>query len=105
MEDKDLERMTATKLRQEALKIPGLTGVHAMKKADLITAIRQARGLPSTAERPKEAVLSEIKQEIRKVKKEKEAALAARDKKLIHMCRARIKKLKRQTRRLAATRA
>jgi hypothetical protein len=45
MEEKDLEKMTATELRELALKnYPAITGVHAMKKEELLSAIYKARG-------------------------------------------------------------
>ena len=44
MEEKDLEKLTATKLRDIAKEYEGITGVHAMKKEELIHAIREARG-------------------------------------------------------------
>ena len=45
MEEKDLEKLTATELRELALKqYPDITGVHAMKKEELIAAIHKARG-------------------------------------------------------------
>ena len=99
--ENDLEKMTTTKLRQEALKIPELTGVHAMKKAELIAAIRKARGLPEKATGPKELSAVEAKAEIRRLKDEKEAALESKDKKKIRLYWRKIKKLKRQTRKLA----
>ena len=43
--EKPLDRMTAKELRDLALGIPEITGVHAMNKAELITAIRQSRGI------------------------------------------------------------
>ena len=38
--EKPLEKMTAKELREMALGLPGIEGVHAMKKEELITAIR-----------------------------------------------------------------
>lgn len=105
MEEKDLEKMTVTKLREEALKIPELTEVHAMKKAELIAAIRKARRIPEKEAKPKELLASEIKAQIKKLRAEKEAALDEGDKKKIKLHRTKIKKLKRQTRRLAVQKA
>ncbi len=45
MEEKELEKMTATELRDLALKEhPDITGVHAMKKEEILAAIHKARG-------------------------------------------------------------
>jgi hypothetical protein len=38
--EKPLEKMTAKELRKVALEIPELTGVHAMKKEELLAAIK-----------------------------------------------------------------
>jgi len=43
--DKPLEKMTAKELRELGLTIPELTGVHGMNKAELITAIKEVRGI------------------------------------------------------------
>ena len=49
--EKPLEKMTAKELREMALGMPGIHGVHAMKKEELITAIRTAKGI--TDQRPR----------------------------------------------------
>ena len=46
MEEKDLTKMTVTKLREEAKKYTSIHGVSGMKKEELITAIADARGEP-----------------------------------------------------------
>jgi len=43
--DKTLEKMTAKELREMVLGLPGIQGVHAMKKEELITAIRAAKAI------------------------------------------------------------
>ena len=45
--EKPLDKMTATELREFALnkKLEGLTGVHAMKKEELLKAIKDALGI------------------------------------------------------------
>ncbi len=42
---KPLDKMTAPELKEVAKKIPGLTGVHAMKKVDLIEVIKEYYGI------------------------------------------------------------
>ena len=44
--EKPLEKLTAKELREMALAIGGIFGVHAMKKDELIAAIRKSKGLP-----------------------------------------------------------
>ena len=43
--EKPLDKMTAKELREMALGLPGIHGVHAMKKEELIVAIRAAKGI------------------------------------------------------------
>ena len=43
--DKPLEKMTVKALREMAKEIPEITGVHGMKKEELIVAINEVRGV------------------------------------------------------------
>ena len=43
--EKTLDKMTAHELREIDKNIPGVTGVHAMKKAELLTVIKEDRGI------------------------------------------------------------
>jgi hypothetical protein len=61
-QEKPLEKMTAKELREIALEIPDITGVHAMKKDELLEAIRKSRG-----------VEKEEKEEAKEEKEEAEA--------------------------------
>lgn len=104
MEENDLEKMTATELRDLALKkFPDITGVHAMKKEDLIKAIHQARGDVIKETKKKKAAgkvkidKTEMKKQIRLLKNEKAKLLQGNDKKALSLVRKKIKKLKRLT--------
>ena len=44
-EEKPLDKMTAPELREIAREIPGVDGVHAMKKQELLAVIKEARGI------------------------------------------------------------
>ena len=105
MEEKDLAKMTATKLREEALKIPGLTGANAMKKAELIAAIREAKGWAGKKETPKELDIKGLKLTIVELRAKREATRQSGDKKKLHLFRIRIKRMRRQTRKLARAKA
>jgi hypothetical protein len=108
MADVDLEKMTAIELRDYALKNhPDITGVHAMKKEELIVAIKKARG-EEVKETKKKKVKGKgnvkvekkaLKEKIRALKAEKEKALQAKDRKVLARLRKRIKKYKRMTKR------
>jgi len=107
--EKPLERMTAPELKEVAKKIPELTGVHAMKKADLLDVIKKYYGIeeevPATGKKKKgeKRTLSvkELKAKIIQLREKKEEARAAKDRKNIEILRRRINLLKKQTRKVA----
>ena len=108
MEEKDLEKMTAVELREFALKNhPDITGVHAMKKEELVKAIHQARGEAVVEKKKKKVPVKvsldkpELKKRIRLLKTEKEKLLQDPDKKKLALLRKKIKRLKRLTKRAA----
>ena len=54
-EEKPLDKMTAPELRQIAKEIPGVTGVSAMKKDEVLSLIKKHRGIADKDEGRKEA--------------------------------------------------
>ncbi|MCX8012356.1 MAG: Rho termination factor N-terminal domain-containing protein [Desulfobacterota bacterium] len=101
MEEKDLEKLTATKLREIAKQYEGITGVHAMKKEELIRAIREARGEPQKEVKRGGETIHTLKKQIKMLKAEKKAVQAKKDKKAIIALRKKIKRFRRLTRKLA----
>jgi hypothetical protein len=108
MAEEDLEKMTATELRDYALQNhPEIVGVHAMKKEDLVVAIRKSRG-EEVKEKPgkkkgtaKGQDKKALKQQIRVLKSEKDKLLHSKDKKALAKLRKKIKRYKRLTKRAA----
>jgi hypothetical protein len=101
-EEKDLEKLTATKLREIAKQYEEITGAHAMKKEELIVAIHRARGEPVKSVKKDEThTIETVKKKIRTLKQEKKSALEKKDKKALSLVRKQIKKYRRKTRRLA----
>jgi len=102
--EKDLEKLTVTKLREEAKKYPGMAGVHAMKKVELIEAIKNASGEPKKEEKKSDEKFADkkvdLKGEIRALILQREKALENKDRRALKSIRIRIKRLKRRTRRL-----
>jgi len=43
--EKPLDKMTAKELREVAKEIPEITGVHGLNKAELLAAVKQAKGI------------------------------------------------------------
>ncbi len=109
--EKPLEKMTAKELREMALGLPGIHGVHAMKKEELLVAIRAAKGIPEpmpTKEKPvvakKEKIIltaSQLKQKVKELRVKREEILQQRNWKMAGILRKRISRLKKMTRRAA----
>ena len=107
-EKKDLEKMTAVELRELALKdYPNITGVHAMKKDELVLAIHRARGEDVKEVKKKKAAgkvkadKKEIKKQLRLLKEKKTELLPGGSKKDLIRLRRKIKRLKRLTQKAA----
>ncbi|MBW2061142.1 MAG: transcription termination factor Rho [Deltaproteobacteria bacterium] len=99
--DKPLEKMTAKELRELGLTIPELTGVHGMNKAELITAIKEVRGIKEE-KKEKGQDIRELKKKIKALKAEKEKAFElGQSKKNIEILRKKINRLKKKIRRAA----
>ncbi len=102
-QEKPLDKMTAKELREVAKEIPEITGVHGMVKADLLSAIKAARGIvDDTPARPSKAA-GNIKGAIRDLKKARRTALEAKDGKMATIYKRRISRLKKKSRKAAAT--
>ena len=109
--EKPLEKMTAKELREMALGLPGIHGVHAMKKEELIVAIRAAKGIPEPetkrekkiVEKKEKVVLTvaQLKQRVKELKVKREELLQQRNLKMAEILRRRISRLKKRTRRAA----
>ncbi len=107
--EKPLDKMTAPELREIAKEIPGVTGVHAMKKAELLVTIKEARGIEDKKPAKKTAKktdkptagVKDLKEKILQLRKEKRAARENRDRHKVDILRRRIKRLKRKTRKFA----
>jgi hypothetical protein len=100
--EKPLEKMTVTELREIALEIKEMVGVHGMKKDELISGIKKSRGIEDEPVKKADASLREIKQKIKAVKAQRQTAIEAKDKKMATIYRRRISRLKKKTRKAAA---
>ena len=104
---KPLEKMTAPELREVALEMGGITGVHAMKKEELLELIKEAKGIKEEAPAKKRKAVKEdlsvkaLKGKIIQLKEEKASARTEKDKKRVDVLRRRINRLKKQTRKVA----
>jgi cell division protein FtsX len=99
--DKPLDRMTAKELRETALEIEGIVGVHAMNKSELITAIKEAKGIVEETKRQSTVDVRAIKHKIRELRGQKEALRQAGKTREVEILRRRMSRLKKKTRRAA----
>jgi len=100
--EKPLDRMTAKELREMALQIQGIVGVHAMNKTELIAAIKEAKGIVDEKKRQTTTGVRAIKQKIRELRGQKETLKEAGEKRKMITLRRRISRLKKKTRRAGA---
>ena len=109
--EKPLEKMTAKELREMALGLPGIHGVHAMKKEELITAIRAAKGITEPEPKKEKRIVTkkekvvltvaQLKQKIKELRTKREELLEQKNLKMAEILRKRIGRLKKKTRRAA----
>ena len=108
-EEKPLDKMTVKELREVAIDIPGVTGVTAMKKEEVLAIIKEYRGI--TDEEPvkkkkiktKKPALSVkgLKEKAAKLREDKKTISGAKNRKKGDILRKRINRLKKQTRKFA----
>jgi len=96
MEKDTLIKMTVPKLREEALKIEGLTGVHGMNKSDLLKALFKHFNIPEDKKMHKDTTA--FKKKLKELRQKKIEIKATGDRKQIEILRRRMHALKRKTR-------
>lgn len=101
VKEKPLEKMTAKELRELALGLEGIVGVHAMNKAELIAAIKEVKGIVDETSKQKSVDVRSLKAKIRELKRKRDEAKQAGNAKLVDAFRRRISNLKKKTRRAA----
>jgi hypothetical protein len=100
--EKPLEKMTVTELREMAKDMPGIVGVHGMKKDELIVAIKEIKGIKDEPVRKKNASVADIKKQIKAIKVQRQDALEAKDSKMATIYKRRISRLKKKSRKAVA---
>jgi geranylgeranyl pyrophosphate synthase len=114
--EKQLDKMTVKDLREVAKEIPEITGVHGMKKDELLDAIKAARGIEDepaakpTAKPKKKGKgtkrlanmpVQDLKTMIKDLKAKRQQALVEKDRKMARIYRRRISRIKKRTRQAA----
>jgi hypothetical protein len=104
--EKDLEQMTVKELRVVATERTDLVGIHAMKKAELLAAVREAKGIKEE-KAPKERLeergitVKQLKAKIVELKGKRQEAREAKDKRMIDILRRRLSRVKKRTRKIS----
>jgi len=103
--EKPIDKMTVVELREFALaKNLGIVGVSAMKKEDLLPAIKEALGIKDeepVAKAVDKGTVAAMKMKIVQLKEEKRTAIASKDKKKTNVLRRRINRLKKRSKKVA----
>lgn len=104
---KDLNKMTVKDLREIAKDIPGVAGVHAMKKDEVLAIIKEYRGIKDEepVKKAKKIVAmskQELKSEILRLREAKQKARENRDRQAVDVLRRRINRLKKRSRKIVA---
>lgn len=97
MEKAEILKLTVPKLREEALKIENIAGVHGMNKVQLIEILFDEHGIAQDA-KSKKQFDPEVKKKMRALQEKKAEANKADDKKQAEIYRKKLHRLKRQTR-------
>jgi hypothetical protein len=101
MDLKTLERLTVLKLRDEALKLPDVSGVRGMNKDELIRTLARAHGVDLSQSRRGGGEKAGLKKQIAGLKTQIAEAISSKRASDVKRLRRRVKHLKAQTRRLA----
>ncbi len=102
MTAKELLRLNAPKLREEALKVPGAVGVTGMKKDELIKVLVKAHGIV-LEQRTTSAEKIEVKKHLRALQARRDEAVGRKASQEVAHLRRGIRTLKRRIRALART--
>jgi hypothetical protein len=96
--EKPLEKMTATELRKYALDLGEISGVHGMNKEELLTAIKEVKGLKDEGKAAKAVNVRDLKEQAQTMRAKKlEAIGAGATRKQIDILRKKANRLKKKT--------
>lgn len=99
MEAREIEKMTVVKLREECLKIPNVTGVHGMNKAELVNVLKEHHGIPIEKPKKPKASVKGLKNKITTLREQLASAMQEKNNQRTKYLRKRISNLKKKTRR------
>ena len=109
-DEKPLEEYTVKQLKEMAREMEGIEGVSAMKKDELLAAIKVVKEIPAKEAKTKPLkvkkdqplqTIATIKEEIRLLKEKRDKSREERNKVSLGRLKRRVKKLKKKTRKMA----
>lgn len=100
--EKPLDKMTATELRKYAMDLGEISGVHGMNKEELLSAIKEVKGIKDEGKTAKTVNVRELKEQAQAARAKKLEAIAGGDsRKQVDMLRKKANRLKKRTRKAA----
>jgi hypothetical protein len=100
--EKPLDKMTATELRKYALSLGEITGVHGMNKEELLSAVKEVKGIKDEGKTVEKVSVRDLKEKAKEMRAQKlEAIAAGQPQKKIDVLRKKANRLKKRTRKAA----
>jgi hypothetical protein len=105
-EEKPLEKLTVKELKEIALGMEEIEGVSAMKKNELLAAIKKAKGIPLKEVKQKsDETVAALKSKMKELREKREDLREKKDNVGVLRLKRRISRLKKRTRKLAGSAA
>ena len=100
--EKPLDKMTATELRKYAMDLGEISGVHGMNKEELLSAIKEVKGIKDEGKAPKTVNVRELKEKAQAARAKKlEGIAGSATRKQVDILRKKANRLKKRTRKAA----
>jgi hypothetical protein len=96
---KPLDDWTIKELREEAMKVPNIQGIHGMNKQEIIEFLRVEKGLPAPTAKKTTDGVRVFKEKVRQMRlKRDEERTAGITRKQLDVLRRKISRMKKKTR-------
>ena len=100
--EKPLDKMTATELRKYALAAGEISGVHGMNKEELLSAIKQVKGIKDEGKHTEKVSMRDLKEKAAAMRAKKLEAIVAKEPQAkIDLLRKKANRMKKRTRKAA----
>ena len=100
--EKPLDKMTATELRKYALDMGEVSGVHGMNKEELLSAIKEVKGIKDEGKHTEKVSMRDLKEKAAAMRAKKLEAIATKEPQAkIDLLRKKANRMKKRTRKAA----